>query len=372
METAEQVVEEDLGVMDVLAEDFEEMCLDLPVKSNRVVSSPVCFKESFQLPAILNHPVSCKKYCCSSLEYQELIVMKGHLEALMSIYNSDGIAEINDYFSGALRMIKHFTKRSGNAVTFWEVHVNVLLDYGNVMLRIGKKKSAKIINDQLQGLIVERKLQNLYLCNEVQLQKLNIEWELTPTLEMTEEEEEEAVVTSGTSPRTPETKISKVTINRTPSPNLLPIPVISGRKLQFNFVDNEDTNQPTTSKLKTPMKTPHVAPKIKIYTPAMATTARKNKKSTVIKHKEPIEHSAQNPTNSARKDPRAELLRSKAKLFKEKLKKEVKEKENGMSANKSLLNDLAEAEAKKDDSTEAGASKGATVRKSSRAVKKLY
>lgn len=362
----EKKVSEDLEVVDLLSSEMGELSLDLPL-SKDIRSSPVVVKDTFKLPSFLGHPSTCERYCCSCLEYQELTVMQAHLEALLSMYLNDSSSEVQEYFAGSLNLLKRFSRRLGTDGPFWEVHANILLDYGNVILSGGHKQFAAKVNTKLLSLLSNRKLSNMYLFNAAHLQKLNISWQALQAGEKSlREDEDDAVVTNGSPPKTPELKVSEVTIRRSPQ-HLLSIPKIPIKKRLFKLDDEDDVN--VAEKLKTPVKTPEGANlKVKIFTPAEVKTVKKKNPVTASKVKSKDVKSNLLPTESVASacgDPKADRLRSKTKLLTEKIKKELKD-DKGITAKKNLLSALADPSA----AEESKAAKAVATRKSSRSVRK--
>lgn len=351
---------EDLEIVHVLSNELEELSLDLPLpKKNR--NSPITVKDTFKLPVFLGHPRDCVKYCCNCLEYQELTVMQAHLEALVSLYINDSSTEVQEYFEGSLCLLRNFYKRGRKPEVFWEIHANILLDYGNILLKAGQRKYAERINTELVNIASNKKLSNLYLYNAAQLQKLNIVWNPITNNDITRDEEEDEITTiNGALPKTPELKVSTITVTHSLSPNQLPsvTQVYSKRKLFFTITPESGSSNPI--KAKTPVKTP---PTIKIYPAEVETT--KKKRPTTVKAKNKEVKSSILAVESTSSDVKAEKLRSKTKLLTERIKKEVKV-ENSTRARKNLASELATSASTTKPEGNETARKGVVTRKSSR------
>lgn len=342
--------ESDWGTMNVLCNDIEELSLDLP-PTKRVPACDIPLKTTFKFPAFLGHSNDCSKFCCQYLNYQELAVMQAHLEALVSTYTNESSCDIQEYFEGALHLVETFEKRTKTPDHFWEIHSTILLDYGNLFLASDQRKPAEKINSELLALVSRKKLSNVYLYQAAVMQKGDISWEFTLINEFvvkSDEEDDEVAETTGSPPKTPVMKQSKVQIERNSSPSPLPLPqVYAKKKLHFGLS-------------VATVNTPELAvPTIKIY-PAEAETARKKRPPTTTKAKTstknmPVMEST--PCDSAK----VEKLRSKTKLLTERIKKDAKEVGVGTRARKNLMGELA-ASSEQNNATK----KEATTRKSSR------
>lgn len=356
----------DLEIIDMLSNELVELSLDLPLPK-KSPNSPVAIKDTFKFPSFLEHPQACDKYCCNCLEYQELTVMQAHLEGLISLYTHDSSSELQEYFEGALRLLTIFEKRGKDANRFCEIHANVLLDYGNILLKAGQVKYAERINKELLSIVSKKNFSNLYLFNAAQLQKLNVNWNVVSGRnEVTNEtEEDEVVATDGTPPKTPEFKFSSVVIVRTPCTNLPSVSHTYSKK-KLVFTTTEEATSIKAAKSKTPVRTPKInQPSIKIY-PAEAETARKKRPATMnkIKSKEPNSNAV--AVESAVIDFNSEKLRSKTKLLTAKIKKEAQEEKKSTRVRKNLMSELATSNSTTAAEGRVTERKGVTTRKSSR------
>lgn len=346
---------DDWGVMNALSVDVEELSLDLPLAKKRVPVCDIPMKNTFKLPAFLAHPSDCSKFCCQYRNYQELAVMKTHLEALLSTYTNESSREIQEYFEGALHLVEAFKKRTNNPDHFWEIHSIILLDYANIFLEADQTKSSKKINSELLVLLSKKRLSNIYLYHAAVEQKSNILWNFTPTNEFvvkSDEEDEEVTETTESPPKTPETKQSEVKIDKNSNPSPPPLPHLYAKK-KLHFDLSEDS-------VKTPIRTPHLAvPSIKIYA-AETETAKKKRPATATKAKTGTKNTQTTDCTPCDR-VKAEKLRSKTKLLTEKIKKEVKEEGVSTRARKNLMGELAASNEEK-----SGTKKGGTTRKTSR------
>lgn len=347
---------EELDTVYVLSNEFKELSLDFPLhlKSS---NSPTTIKDKFKLPVFLGHPPTCNKYCCDCLEYQELTVMQAHLEALVSVHTNDSSSEVEEYFEGSLCLLKDYYKRGRNPEAFWEIHANILLDYGNIVLKARQKQYAEKINNDLVNLASSKKLLNLYLYNEAILQKLNIVWNPTPTKDIVREEEADELIIDGTHPKTPELKVSNVTVIRSSSPCQLPSVTkhYSKKKLVFTIAKEPSNSNPT------PVKTP---PIIKIDPPEVETI--KKKRSTTVKAKnKDVKSSILDVVSTTSSGVKSEKLRSKTKLLTDRIKKDVKP-ENSTRVRKNLASELAASTSAGQPEGSEAAKKGVVTRKSSR------
>lgn len=347
----------DLEVVDVLANELNELCLgsSLPKKPSECELS---IKNMFKFPAFVGHSNGCDKFCCNSIEYQELAAIQTHLEAWISIYTSDSSREILKYFEGSLNLVKGFAKRAKKSDAFWEIHSNILLDYGNILLKADQKQYAEKINRELLDLVSKKQLSNTYLFGAAQLQRLNLICDYLPANNVSVTVEEEETTEIGTPPKTPESKISHVKIEQNTSPTLPPLPYAQARKkLTFKITEG------TTCAAKTPLKTPEM----KVPVPAMAETesVRKRRPATATKAKGKNVLGLENVTPCDR--AKTDRLRSKTRLLTDKIKRETKTEEAGASSSnrvrKNLMSELTALNS--EDVTK----KGVITRKASRNLK---
>lgn len=347
----------------VLVNEMEELSLDLPVPRQAPASPTVSVRSTFKLPPFLGHSKTCNKFCCKYLEYQQLTVMQSHLEALISIYSNNSSREIQEYFEGALYLLKSFAKRANNCDAFWEIHANILLDYANILLKGGQKKYAEKINNELLVLVRNKKLSNIYLFNAAHVQKLDIIWNYKLQNEsMAADDDEEISQTIGTPPKTPEKNVNEVKITCNESPSLPPLPYMRARK-KLNL--NPEAASTSTAKAKTPIKTPEMAvPSIKVYAAEIETT-KKKKSVTAIKAKTRETKNSGLENNTPCDNAKIEKLRSKTKLLTDRIKKDVSE----TKVRKNLMSELTASESTVKTEKEVIPKKGVSTRKNSRNLK---
>lgn len=320
----EEKEKENLETINVLSNEMEELSLDLP-SSNTLSESLVTIGEKLVLPSFMQHPDACDRFCCKWLEYQELIVMHAHLKALISINNNTSNYEIQEYFEGCLHIFKHLQKRFKTTDIFWETHANILLDYGNILLKAKNKKCAETINTKLLSLVANKNFLNIYLYHYAQVQKMVLLTNNIPSVEEVLVVEEETSPTFGSPPKTPETKFSEAKIIEQPtsSSNLPFFPPCHKKKLNFNAI-----KESVSGNARTPVKTPVMVPATIDVHPSEAGTTRK-KRTTVTKN---LLGEGCTPCDSAKSNK----LRSKTELLTQKIKNE-----SNIKARKNLMGELA-------------------------------
>lgn len=302
-----KIYEEDVRTLE---HQMEEMSLDLPVMPTTIntnSASPILMHEPFKLPSFLKHWVYCECYYCNSIEYQALTVMTTHLNALISFYRDNSVSKPQEYFFGALHMIKCFKKHTADnrqkyfslfevdflketENIFWESHACILLDYANCLLRSEKKKEALKANNELTTLVSERKLRNMYLYTEAFVQKVNLTWSFKTENKMVaiDQENYEDGTNTSSFDKTPESKVSKVRFKYSCSSEFS-FPIKSAVKclpLSFSDLEDETTETKKAVKKKSPSKIPSLNPKVKIYTPAYV--EKSNKKKVLLRVPVPV------------------------------------------------------------------------------------
>lgn len=287
-----------------LATELSEIMLDVPV-TGRIYQassgSPVLFTNPFKFPSFINHDMSCLcKYCCTN-EYQELVFINIYLEMQMSALQNN-VHSCKDLLKCA-KILHKFVENKFDAKIigysyFQMQQINfgyclTLMEYTNVLIRLGHKEEAEMINNEVMDIIEKNKLKsyfNNYLYAEAIEQKLCISW---PSEEVQYKSMLEVVNSNGSELKTPENKISTVIVKAiTPASIEILKPVI--KCIKFDLSDDEEQNikrpSPEQSLIKiskSVLKTP-AASKISVYTPVSIKTVKKNKSTKVEVSKENI------------------------------------------------------------------------------------
>lgn len=375
-----------------LISPFKEICLDVPIQTKYAnVGSPTLPVEPFKMPSFVNHSAGCGCFFCSCTEYQELLIMKVHLDALINLHRDNGVSSSLHYFSGILNMHSRFLNKyfssTGNVLQLYvdncyiqdisctydddETLCSVLLDYSKTLLLAGRRDEAVKVTNELCEVMSKRKLQNAYLYNEIVLHKLNLISfsEHNASADNNIAESAETDVKNIGECKTPESKVTRVTLRQTYSPEYLSSCNKSFKPIPFELHANN--NQDDSNKQNV-----FLIPKIEVEEPTsgivkVAKKSKKNISSTVNSTKNlkpadcfvlPVSPDVCTPSVT-KLSPTEQLLRTKTKLLTEKIKKctytevgdaEFGEKENCFehkkkivlqpSTRKNLLNEFSECE----------------------------
>ncbi|KAJ8948937.1 hypothetical protein NQ314_008315 [Rhamnusium bicolor] len=284
--------------IDGITNDIQEMVLDLPAPNNYkkqyCPSSPTLVIEPFHLPAFITHDDSCDCFYCTCLEYQELVLQKIRLDALINIKQSN-VVIATDFFHGALELYERCCRKSESYTEtivklisydlipdvkneLMEAYGQILLDYSYHIMRTKSKTEALNITNKLIDLISSNKMEHAYLYSEALVQKLGYiavvpravsKLEGQSDLETLGEQSDMDTLCPPQPvylPTTPESKQSKVTFSTEYTPAFTPKKTVVKKCLPFNLSpsqENDSDDKKSSPMCKKMPKTP--APKIKMY-----------------------------------------------------------------------------------------------------------
>ncbi|KAJ8960558.1 hypothetical protein NQ318_013847 [Aromia moschata] len=367
--------------VETITGNLQEMVLDLPVPSHYrrqlSPSSPTLVVQPFRAPAFLRHAY-CECLPCVSVEYQELVLEKVRLDALIN--EKQGSPEIaRDLFLAALDLYERYVGRAESfklkissiippdlvpelKTEFLPALVGVLLNYSYHLMRGKSKADALKTSDKLLSLLTPRKVELGYLYAEALVQKLGYLADVPKITVSFVEADVEAVPHQTDLPKTPESKQSNVTVQRTPffsPPERVPMKNIRIKlALDEDDASDERPQKPARRLPKTP------APKIQIYAnddpkaktplPIFADGKKSTKKRTAtgngvfVAPSTPVVVEPSGPKNDAALKSRTKLLTERLRQSSKKVGSESNSKdENGMknegrrpAVRKNLLSEL--------------------------------
>lgn len=289
--------------------DMQEIDLDASGDKYRPELSPssqMFTHETFDLPTFVQHEQNCDCFQCNCVEYQDLVLKKIYLEAMLNFKDNNSVAT-KELLNTGLNLYYLYSQKFQTNINLNrpiiprdlipEMYTKYIQSYGPILLALckllmirKKKASAEIINQKLVQLVEPYKHQFMYLYHESLLQKLALLTHVPPPEIIIQAPiySPEQVMT-----KTPENHRNKVTVSTQTASPCSPINKIKIKKrLEFeispesttdiNIIENKKmepenmkpstskklastcNNLPPNSKKERLKKT--AAPKIKIYT----------------------------------------------------------------------------------------------------------
>ncbi|GLV40308.1 hypothetical protein CBL_07096 [Carabus blaptoides fortunei] len=331
--------------------------LDVPMqhrKPNNALGSPDLRSKPFAVPEFVKHAHICTCYKCFNVEYQRLVLDSVHLEAILNSYQGQ-LQQAQNYFNGGIMLYQQIRNKSKS---FSPVEIKLrnketitcvlhkqllhsscafLLDYSYFLTRKWDLKEAQKVVNTIEMLMENRYQTNVFLWNEIWVQKLNLMFDVTDqeTKSSTRHlgSELQNLVETVTS-TTPENKISQPKIKLSISPLGELKPPKAAKKIIFKLCDSDDevdSEKPKTPvvnrnqffKIQTPGHTPApTVPKIKVYSPK--TVKSKRYKTS---HAPNTPYSVNKDTENCKSEAKAatnHFIDKRMKLLTEKLKAETK------------------------------------------------
>lgn len=249
--------------LECIIKDMEGMQLEVkPSSSKNPLSSPVLDRETSNVPSFFHHDKSCNScFACNCTEYQDLVLKKIHLEAMINVKQNDFNTAKKLFYGGLSLYQFYFEKRfaydSNNGKcqdmvlrteTFAKSYGQLLLDFSKFLINVNKKSSAKIINEKLIKFLETFKYKCLNLYHQALLTKLalladipEIVIPITSPVENTEE-----II------KTPEHNQNKVAVTVqkiSPCSPIVKIPL--KKRLQFEASPEDNNRKNITNKKET-------------------------------------------------------------------------------------------------------------------------
>lgn len=262
-------------------------------------TSPIFPRENVKYPEFYYHEKTCLCFFCSSFEYQNLVMKKVRLEAMLNL-KENNLETAKNLFDNGINLY-HYTlqkfklymedvdKKFHSALAPYsandtiQLYGKLLFDLTKFLMKFNKKTLAADVNEKLLKILEPWKSKYMHFYNDVLLQKVAIltdEPKLVVCLPLPED-------TTGEIMKTPEQKVSSVsvTVQKTsPCSPIFKFPL--KKRLQFETSPENNNNKKqessdaskqtprgketssnkrgTSTSKKGHSKTP--APKIKIYT----------------------------------------------------------------------------------------------------------
>ncbi|EEZ97548.1 uncharacterized protein LOC103314438 [Tribolium castaneum] len=249
---------------------IDELCdvlVQLQVQESTDAGSPIFRNDTFKLPDFMRHEATCECFKCISYEYRDNVLKINFLAGLLALYEGR-LTQAKNCFMIAITIYKFiknnhsdFTKKWAkkitpdlvpNLVPFLETYCYILINWANCALKHGKISSGKKMNK-----IVLQNLEPLhsklpYLSYEALAQEINIvefEKETEKTTLQVESDDEDKNINTGV--KTPENRVSTVTVSPTIVPDNADNYRIRPKLLEFVLSDEEEDGE---KKGETPAK----------------------------------------------------------------------------------------------------------------------
>ncbi|XP_066253029.1 uncharacterized protein [Euwallacea similis] len=164
---------------------MEELMLADPKHSRQFSpSSPTLTIHGFKYPEFLSHNKTCQCLMCHSLEFQQLLLQKYHLNALVNMHYKDNkLAE--EVITGSLAIYdtlqRAYKDKCSDMIpapflpqfddVFLEPYANILYDYSFHLSRIGRISERLEVNSLLVQVLTSKKTKLVWLYQDALLQR---------------------------------------------------------------------------------------------------------------------------------------------------------------------------------------------------------
>lgn len=232
--------------MEQITNDLGVLHFDVPKnKENISPSSPVLNSDDCKYPPFIHHDNACVCFYCVTFEYQNFVLKKVRLAALLNLKRKNYSAAKKFLYSG-LNMYQLFSQKietcynkniihrdllSDLLAEYVQSYGQLLFDFAKFLMNVNNKVGAEIVNKKLIALVEPWKHKYMYLYRQTLLQKLSLLTDI-PRLELTlpspDESSSEVII------KTPESKHNQVRVcvqKISPCSPILKLP--SKKRLQF-------------------------------------------------------------------------------------------------------------------------------------------